>query len=63
MKKAVRLAALAGVLASVCWFSVQEAQGANVKPPCISNMPCVTDWDCVTEGIRGLCSYGHCICP
>ena len=62
MKKVARLATLAGVLASVCWFSVQEAQGGP-KPPCSPNMPCVTDWDCVTEGIRGLCSYGHCICP
>jgi hypothetical protein len=62
MKTAARLIALAGVLASVCWFSVQEAQGGP-KPPCSPNMPCVTDWDCMTEGIRGLCSYGHCICP
>jgi hypothetical protein len=62
MKKAARLAALAGVLASVCWFSVQEAQGGP-KPPCSPNMPCVTDWDCVTNGIRGLCSFGACICP
>ena len=63
MKTAARLIALAGVLASVCWFSAQEAQGINVKPPCSPNMPCATDWDCVTQGIRGLCSYGHCICP
>ena len=62
MKNAARLAALAGVLAAVCWFSAPEAHAKPV-PPCLANMPCVTDWDCVTDGIRGLCSYNHCICP
>ena len=63
MKTAARLIALVGVLASVCWFSVQEAQGQKLTRPCTPNMPCVTDWDCVTDGIRGLCSFGQCICP
>ncbi len=62
MKKAARLAALAGVLASVCWFSAREAH-AGVPPQCVVNMPCHSDWDCVTQGIRGICSYNHCICP
>jgi hypothetical protein len=61
MKKAARLAALSAILASTCWFSAQ----AIVKPPpqCTVNMPCATDWDCVTNGIRGICNVGHCICP
>ena len=63
MKKAVRLVALTGALTTVCWFSTPAAQGVDIKPPCTANAPCVTDWDCVTEGIRGLCKYGHCICP
>jgi hypothetical protein len=61
MKKAFRLAALAGVLASVLSFSGQAVAAPKFCPP---NGACTSSDDCGSGGFRGLCdSLGHCICP
>lgn len=61
MKKTLRLAALAGVLASVFSFSAPAVAGPKLCPP---NGACVSSADCGSGGFRGLCdSSGHCICP
>ena len=60
MKKALRLAVLAGVFASVS-FSVQAVAGPKFCPP---NGACSSSADCGSGGFRGFCdSLGHCICP
>ena len=61
MKKALRLAVLAGVLVSVFSFSGEAVAGLKSCPP---NGACSSSADCGSGGLRGLCDFsGYCICP